>query len=124
MNNSKLVSIVYAYLSQYDGMPQETIQQQYQLKKLTLQLLSSGEPISAADFAAQSQLPVDQIKLQFEMMKNTGYEFNEDGNLVGAALTLNPTPHPFQVKGNELFAWCALDTIFLPSFIGESAFVK
>ena len=73
MNNSKLVSIVYAYLSQYDGIPQETIQQQHQLKKLTLQLLSSGEPISAADFAAQSQLPADQIKLQFEMMKNTGY---------------------------------------------------
>lgn len=124
MNDSRLDQIVQAYLSHNDGLSQETLQQQYRLKKLMLQLLSSGKPVSAGDFSAQIQLPVDQVKLQFEMMKQTGFEFDETGNLAGAALTLKSTPHHFQVKGHDLFAWCALDTIFLPSFIGEPAFIE
>jgi alkylmercury lyase len=43
---------------------------------------------------------------------------------VGAALTLNPSPHRFRVNGNELYAWCALDTIFLPGLLGETAEVE
>ena len=124
MNDTKLDQIIHAYLSQDDGLSQETLQQQYQLKKLILQLLSIGKPISAAEFAEKTQIHEDQVKLRFEMLKHAGYEFDDAGNLVGAALTLVPTPHHFQVKGNELFAWCALDTIFLPSFIGESAIVR
>jgi hypothetical protein len=69
MNDSRLDQIVQAYLSHNDGLSQETLQQQYRLKKLMLQLLSSGKPVSAGDFSAQIQLPVDQVKLQFEMMK-------------------------------------------------------
>jgi alkylmercury lyase len=89
-----------------------------------LQLLSSGKPVSAGDYAAQIQQPVEQVNLQFEFIKQTGFEFDGAGNLAGAALTLNSTPHHFQVKGHDLFAWCALDTIFLTIFIGEPAFIK
>lgn len=36
-------------------------------------------------------------------------------------ITRRPTPHAFQLNGLELFAWCALDTLFLPGLIGQTA---
>lgn len=44
--------------------------------------------------------------------------------MVGLALTLNPTPHRFIVKGSTLYTWCALDAIFLPGLLGETAVVE
>jgi alkylmercury lyase len=46
------------------------------------------------------------------------------GSLVGAALTTAETPHLMRVAGKELFAWCALDTLFIPGLLGESAEVE
>lgn len=44
--------------------------------------------------------------------------------MVGAALTTRPTPHRFRVRGNDLYAWCALDAIFLPGLIDATAEVR
>jgi alkylmercury lyase len=41
--------------------------------------------------------------------------------LVGNALSLTPSPYHLQVNGQTLFAWCALDTLFLPACIGQAA---
>jgi len=50
-----------------------------------------------------------------------GFEVDAEGNVVGAALTVTPTPHCFRVKGRDLFAWCALDSLFLPGLLDETA---
>jgi alkylmercury lyase len=68
-------------------------------------------------------MPVEQLEAIFEQFAARGGEFDEEGNLVGASLTLNPTPHHFRVKGNDLYAWCSLDTLFLPGLIGETAVI-
>ena len=49
---------------------------------------------------------------------------DEAGNIVGAALTTRETPHKVRVGGRDLYAWCALDTLFIPGLLGETADVE
>jgi len=50
-----------------------------------------------------------------------GIQVDDAGDVVGAALTTLPTPHRFRVRQRDLFAWCALDTLFLPGLLNETA---
>ncbi len=38
-------------------------------------------------------------------------------------ITLNPTPHRFDVEGIHLYTRCALDTLIFPALIGRTAHV-
>jgi alkylmercury lyase len=51
-------------------------------------------------------------------------ERDDQGHLVGLALTLRPTSHRFTVDGRNLFAWCASDTLMLPVMLGRPALVE
>ena len=58
-------------------------------------------------------------------------QFDETGNVVGAALTTLPTPHRVSFGGSfgdsfggDLFAWCALDTLFIPGLLDQTADVE
>ncbi len=58
-------------------------------------------------------------------LQAAGFEFDADGSIVGAALTTRLTPHRLHFRhGRPLYAWCALDTLFLPGLIGEAAAVE
>ena len=39
-------------------------------------------------------------------------------------LTLTETPHRFTVGGQQLFAWCAADTLVLPALLGQPASIE
>ena len=39
-------------------------------------------------------------------------------------LSLNDTPHRFYVNGAQMSAWCAEDTLFLPTVLNQSASVE
>ena len=86
--------------------------------------LAEGEPLAPADVATNSGIPVKVIEKSFRLMKRSGAEFDESGNLIGNALTLRPTKHKFIVDGQELYAWCAVDTLFLPGLVGKTADVE
>ncbi len=86
--------------------------------------LAQGEPVAPADVAAKSGFPLKVIEKSFRLMKRSGAEFDESGNLIGNALTLKPTKHKFVVDGQELYAWCAVDTLFLPGLVGKTADVE
>ncbi len=51
-------------------------------------------------------------------------EYDDDGNLVACGLSLIPTPHRFQVDGQNLFTWCALDTLMYPVALQQTAQVE
>lgn len=53
-----------------------------------------------------------------------GMEMDAIGNVVGAALTATPTPHAVQLGERALFAWCALDTLFIAGLVGEQAGIE
>jgi mercuric reductase len=89
-----------------------------------------GEQIAEASLMLKFGLPVSAVARHFHAyltpaifasLRETGLEFDDQGNLVGAALTLRPSPHRFRVAGRDLFAWCSLDTLFLPGLLGETA---
>ena len=86
--------------------------------------LAQGEPVAPADVATNSGFPLEMIEKSFRLMKRSGAEFDESGNLIGMALTLMPTNHRFVVDGQELYAWCAVDTLFLPGLVGKTAEVE
>lgn len=89
-----------------------------------LQLLAEGQPVSAAKLAGKMKRSFTEIESVFHALQKQGAEFDENGHLVGAALTLKPTPHRFRVNGRTLYTWCALDAMFLPGFLGKTAEVE
>jgi alkylmercury lyase len=85
-------------------------------------LLAEGRPVSpdrlAADLGRSREDVVSTLR------KRLSIEWDAAGNVVGAGLTLNPTPHRFELKGRVLFTWCALDSLMFPGLIGETVQVQ
>ena len=102
----------------------EGVQRAFYLTQHLLRLLAEGRPVAVEDLAARADLPLEVVVGAFEQIRKQGGEFDEAGRVVGNALTLNPTPHRFAVNGRTLYAWCALDTIFLPGLLEETAEVE
>ena len=87
-----------------------------------LQKLSRGRPVPVEQLADNLRLTTDKV---FEIMQQLpDTEFNQQGDVVGMGLSLNPTSHYFQVNGYILFTWCALDTLIYPVVLGQAAQVK
>ena len=88
-----------------------------------LRLLAEGRPVSPEQLASALDVSSDDITAALGSLPNL--EVDGNGNVVGAfGLTLNPTPHHFQVGGHELYTWCALDALFLPAVLGQAARVE
>jgi alkylmercury lyase len=92
-----------------------------QLSLHILELLAEAQPVSPERLAEKSGQSVEMIRSSFAALQNCGCEFNEQGDLIGDALTLSPTHHRFRIRNHDLYAWCALDTLFLPALLKESA---
>ncbi len=76
--------------------------------------LAQGKPIPRKRASEILEVSLEEIDEVFEAIKATGGQFNPQGDLIGYTLTLKPTRHSFRVNGNNLYAWCSLDTILLP----------
>ena len=86
--------------------------------------LAEGRPLTAQEVSESSGIPVRSVETVFRHMRRTGADFDDEGKLIGNALTLRPTPHKFTVDGQKLYAWCAVDTLFLPALVGKTAEVE
>jgi alkylmercury lyase len=81
-----------------------------------LRELANGQPV------AISRLP-DGAEPVLASWPNVKYD--EDDRIVAfSGLSLTPTAHRFTVGGRQLYAWCAWDTLFLPTMLGRSAHVE
>lgn len=87
--------------------------------------LAKGRPVTPARAAEiLNDSTEQQAEDLFRQAARHGAEIDEKGALVGNILTLIPTPHRFRVNGIDLYAWCSLDTLFVPALIGEPAEVE
>jgi alkylmercury lyase len=86
-----------------------------------LRLLLEGEPVSAERFASSAGIPGEKAREVFARLRSWGAEFDKQGSLVGAGLTLVPTPHRYEVDGHRFYTWCALDAIVFPLVFGHTA---
>jgi alkylmercury lyase len=89
-----------------------------------LRTLAQGRPVSAAD--------VDDVADQVGLAREQAQSFlrplaerDADDGIVGVlGLSLAEHPHGFSVNGHRMFTWCAEDTLFLPSLLGQTATVE
>lgn len=80
-----------------------------------LRLLVEGDPVSVEQLADASGRSVDDVRRGLSAVPDT--EYGEQGRIVGQGLTLRPTVHRFTVGGQELYTWCALDTLIFPALL-------
>ena len=89
----------------------------------TLDLLARGKPASPEEIAAASRRKSpEEVQAALDRFPST--EWDEQGRVVGAGLTLCLTPHRLELKGRTLFAWCALDALLFPVLLGRPASIK
>ena len=86
-----------------------------------LKLLTAGQPVTAEQLAVAAGRSAKQIHAALPSMPSI--ELDEQGRVIGMGITLNPTPHRFEVDGTSLYTWCALDTLIFPALIVRTAHV-
>ena len=116
--------VMQAWSAQNADVPQEQIEFSVRFQVQAIRALAEGHPVSAQQLAADLGLPVDQVAVIIQQMGSSGAEVDGEGRLLGVVLTLKETPHRFRVKGVDLYAWCAFDTLFLPAYLKETAEVE
>ncbi|MFI5627587.1 organomercurial lyase MerB [Nocardioides sp. NPDC051685] len=87
-----------------------------------LRLLATGEPVTLDQLAAASGRGVADVRGSLDAVPDT--EYDDQGRIIGQGLTLRPTPHRFTVAGQELYTWCALDTLIFPRLLDRPAHVE
>ncbi|MCA4135459.1 organomercurial lyase MerB [Arthrobacter sp. M4] len=87
-----------------------------------LRLLAEGEPVTVAELATASGRSEDTVRQGLAAVPDT--EYDEDGRILGLGLTLRPTPHRYTVAGEQLYTWCALDTLIFPALIGKAVTIE
>jgi alkylmercury lyase len=87
-----------------------------------IRLLADGAPVSREHLAATLGRPVEEVTEALRHSEDIDYD--EDGRIVSAGLSLLPTPYRFEVNGHALFTWCALDTLVYPVLLGHPAQVS
>jgi alkylmercury lyase len=65
-----------------------------------LRLLARGEPVTACQLAGATGRSADQVRQALAALPDT--EYDSLGRVVGSGITLNPTPHHFEVGGLRL----------------------
>lgn len=113
--------VIRAWTATQAGMSQEEIDRRILGLTAMVRAIAEGSPVSPERYATATGLPPERVSELFKDLSAAGVQFDAEGNLVGAGLTPLPTPHRFRVKGRDLYAWCALDTLFLPGLLGETA---
>ncbi len=107
-----------------DGAPGDLSPHQSRLLLGVYRDLAKGEPVSttALDKIIED-IGIDKDEANDYLKTIT--EKDSDGNILGIlGLSLNKHPHEFIVNGNSFNTWCAIDALFIPPMLNETATVK
>lgn len=86
-----------------------------------LRLLVEGDPVTVEQLAAAAGRTLEEVRRGLDAVPDT--EYDDQGRIVGQGLSLVPTPHR-SVAGEELYTWCALDTLIFPALLDRPARVE
>ncbi len=125
MDKSKNIdAVIKAWSAITKGVPQEAFDLEVRLQALTVRLLAQGKPVSAEQLAENWGFPLGEVHHILKQAE-ARIEVDKNGYLIGAGgLSIPPTQHRFRVNSKTLYAWCALDAIFLPAFLGKTAEIE
>ncbi len=94
----------------------------YAMFRHLILLLAEGQPVTPERIATVLKRSPEEIKAT--LRKLPSIELDEHGNVVGAGLTLRPTPHRFTINDRTMFTWCALDALMFPGLLGQTVQVE
>jgi alkylmercury lyase len=89
-----------------------------------MRTLAQGHPV------AEQQ--ISQIITDLDIDRNKAIHFlsqvaerDENGNVAGImGMSLNKTSHRLNLNGTRLYAWCAMDTLFLPAMLDQTVTIE
>lgn len=84
-----------------------------------LRALAGGHPVTVDDLAHTTARSAAEVRAGLSGLSDT--EYDRHGAVVGHGITLRETPHRFTVDGQQLYTWCALDTLIVPTVLGRPA---
>jgi alkylmercury lyase len=88
-------------------------------------LMSRGEPVEPEAVAHAAGAPVQRVQARLESWP--GVYRDDRGRVVGfwghAISKLEPE-YRFLIDGKTTYAWCALDTLFIPALVGKAVRVE
>jgi alkylmercury lyase len=85
-------------------------------------LLAGGYPVSLEELAAAMKKPLADVTAVIQQHMNI--EYDSAGRIIGAGITLQPTPHQVYIDGRTLYTWCALDALMYPPLLGRPVQVE
>jgi len=86
-----------------------------------IRLLAAGHPLSHDQIAQITGLPLQDLSDRLHRMD---LDYNEAGRVIGAGLTLRPTPHHFEIGDRLLYTCCALDALMYSGLLSETVRVE
>ena len=87
-----------------------------------VRLLADGAPVSREQLATVLKRPVAEMTEALRQFEEIVYD--EEGRVVSAGISLQPTPYHFEVNEHLLYTWCALDTLIFPAWTQRPAQVS
>ena len=108
----------------YEGLSKEEIDQRVVGFTALVRGIAENGAVTAAEWSRATGLEQTRAREVFAGLAAFGLERDDQGRIVGAALTTNPTPHRVHFDRGHFYAWCALDTLFIPGLVGRSAIVE
>jgi alkylmercury lyase len=80
-----------------------------------IRLLAEGQPVSPAEIAEAANLPLGRVETALRDLGDV--EWTPDGRVEGMGLTPRETPHRIRIGAADLYAWCAMDTLFFAAIL-------
>ena len=91
----------------------------------TYRLLAEGQPVTADAVAEATNNPVGRVEEALNSWP--GVYRNDEGRVVGFwGLTIAGLDPEYRlvIDGKTSYAWCALDTLFIPALLGKTVSVE
>ncbi|MBW2314847.1 MAG: hypothetical protein JRH10_11705 [Deltaproteobacteria bacterium] len=124
MSEATVRELVEGWSSAYAGLDQAEIDQRVLGFTALVRAIAERGGARPADLAKAMGISADAAREAFEGLAAVGLQVDAEGRVVGAALTTEATPHRVRIEAGDRYAWCALDTLFIPGLLRETAEIE
>jgi alkylmercury lyase len=121
---SRLERAKRAWAGQFAGLSQAEIADRMRGFATIVRAIATSGGLSPERFAEAVGSGESSAEEFLADLGAIGMQFDRTGRIVGAALSTQESAHKVHVRGKNLYAWCALDTLFIPGLLGETADVE
>ena len=96
-----------------------------QIAIATYRLLAAGKPVATEAIAGAVGVPAARVEAALESWPGV---YRDDASHVagfwGLAIVPQDPEYSLQIDGKTSYAWCALDTLFIPPLVGKTVSVQ